>query len=344
MGGGELVLITGTTGFLGFKVLREALKAGYHVRAAVRSTAKAEKVRRQSSALEDQLSFVVVPDFVAKGAFDEAVQGVRYVIHVASPMIDDQTMGAADQEETFVRPAVEGTLGMFESARKAGSVRRIVVTSSILAVVPFEAVMVESSPHVVTAEDKREPATPPYGHPFVAYMASKTAALNRAEAWIRDQGSNAGFDAVYILPSFIIGRDETAETTADLLGGTNGIPLRLAIGTPNQDTLPYSMNFVEDTAKIHVVALDANVGGNQRFIVTNDGREGGSWEDVRELVEKSYPDEVAKGIFQKDPKVYNKITNKADIEKTEKTFGFKLASPETAVRSILDQYVELLAK
>jgi uncharacterized protein YbjT (DUF2867 family) len=36
----DLVLITGATGHLGFKVLRTALEAGYRVRAAVRSEQK----------------------------------------------------------------------------------------------------------------------------------------------------------------------------------------------------------------------------------------------------------------------------------------------------------------
>jgi uncharacterized protein YbjT (DUF2867 family) len=36
----DLVLITGGTGFIGFKIIVTALQAGYSVRAAVRSDAK----------------------------------------------------------------------------------------------------------------------------------------------------------------------------------------------------------------------------------------------------------------------------------------------------------------
>ena len=64
-----LVLITGATGHLGFKVLRTALEAGYHVRAAVRSEQKAtllksNKVLKATSGFSN-LSFIVIPDFLA---------------------------------------------------------------------------------------------------------------------------------------------------------------------------------------------------------------------------------------------------------------------------------------
>ena len=41
---GDLILVTGGTGLIGIKVIQLALKAGYSVRAAVRSQAKADAV------------------------------------------------------------------------------------------------------------------------------------------------------------------------------------------------------------------------------------------------------------------------------------------------------------
>ena len=346
MASAELVLITGATGFLGSAVLREALKAGYRVRAAVRSAAKAETVRLRSRASEDQLAFVIVPDFLAKGAFDEAVQGVDAVIHVASPT-PKGWVEEADAEDTFIRPAVEATLGIFESVRNAGkSVRRVVVTSSMAAIIPLNALAMESIPDVFTADDRQEVPQPPYHHPQVAYRAGKIAALNGAEDWVKDKGSELSFDAIHILPAFVFGRDETAETAADVQSSTNVIPLRLALGQWDEgmQTVPYAIAHVDDTAKVHVLALGKEVPGNQRFLVSNDGREGGSWEDLRAIVEKTYPDAVAKGVFKKEGRVYNTIVSNVDKEKTETTLNIKLASPTTAIQSVLDQYLELLEK
>merc|ERR1712227_662185 len=86
---GDLVLITGATGLVGFGVLRAALEHGYKLRAAVRSEQKAEIIRSNPTMKgisEHQLSFVIVPDILAEGAFDEAVKGVKFILHVASPV------------------------------------------------------------------------------------------------------------------------------------------------------------------------------------------------------------------------------------------------------------------
>ena len=86
---GELILLTGSTGFVGFETLRQALKHGYKVRAVVRSEQKAETVRSNPTlkdVSEDQLSFVVIPDLLAEGVFDEVVKDVDYIVLVASPV------------------------------------------------------------------------------------------------------------------------------------------------------------------------------------------------------------------------------------------------------------------
>lgn len=80
MAASNLLVLTGATGFLGFKVLTIALAAGHNVRLVVRSAAKASKVLNSPSikALnlsQEKLSFVVVENMELEGAFDEAVKG-----------------------------------------------------------------------------------------------------------------------------------------------------------------------------------------------------------------------------------------------------------------------------
>lgn len=93
------LLITGATGFIGFKVLLGAPRAGYSVRAAIRSPEKAKALASHpkitASGKTDNLSFVEVPDIACDGAYDEAIKDVTYVIHLASPLpspfLDPQT-------------------------------------------------------------------------------------------------------------------------------------------------------------------------------------------------------------------------------------------------------------
>jgi nucleoside-diphosphate-sugar epimerase len=107
---GDLVLITGVTGHLGFRVLFEALSAGYKVRAVARSQFKADKILSVPSIKKlnsgNNLEFVIVPDLVATGAFDEAIKGATYVIHVASPLPIDE-VSKQDLDRLVVSPSLK---------------------------------------------------------------------------------------------------------------------------------------------------------------------------------------------------------------------------------------------
>ena len=62
--------------------------------------------------------------------FYRAVQGCTYVIHVASPL---PSYVPRDEQE-LIRPAVEGTRRVLQACTESGSVRRVVLTSSVAAV------------------------------------------------------------------------------------------------------------------------------------------------------------------------------------------------------------------
>lgn len=82
------VQVTGGSGSTGFACVVHALKAGYRVRTTVRRESAIEQIKLAQVAREfsDDLEIVVVPDMTEDDAFLEALQGVAYVLHVASPM------------------------------------------------------------------------------------------------------------------------------------------------------------------------------------------------------------------------------------------------------------------
>ena|ERR1700761_4260451 len=84
----DLVLVTGATGHLGFRTLVFTLEHGFRARIALRRLEQAEKIKSASSIKPflDSIEFVQVPDIIAPNAYDEAVKGVKYVIHIASPI------------------------------------------------------------------------------------------------------------------------------------------------------------------------------------------------------------------------------------------------------------------
>jgi nucleoside-diphosphate-sugar epimerase len=309
---GDLVLLTGSTGYLGFNILLDLLKQGYRVRAAVRSNAKAQKVVSSPSikALNltgDQLSFVTVPDMSIPGAYDEAVQGgVKYIIHAASPIpsFGDGEPPAQDQlKDLFVTKPVQGAVGILESAHKKanGTVKRAVLTSSTVAVVPFNVYIGQGSEAETsktwTSEDRIPVAQPPYGFEFQAYSAGKAAAINKSEEFVKT--NKPSFDLVTITPSWIFGRDElTTDATSMKVGSTNSVLLGVVLGAKNEN--PYSGNAVHgrDVAKAHVLALDPKVGGNQSFVLNTTI----TWEDAITIAKKYYPEAFADGRLTDDGK------------------------------------------
>ena len=339
----DLVLVTGATGFLGFRVLLYTLEQGYQVRAAVRSDAKANTIKSNPAlkALnrDSQLSFTTVPDFLAPGAFDEAIQGVKYVIHVASPL-PFESPADGDFYKFFVEPAVHGTLGVFESAQKAGSVKRIVVTSSVLANTGREGL--DNWEGVLTAETRVPFDKGPYEDGQQAYPASKVAALAAAEDWI--EKTQPDFDVIHIHPSYIFGRDDLYTSPQDFLTGTNSIVLGVATGNSTREkSMAFCFNHVADTARAHVLALDAKVPGNTSYLLTNSGEGDEKWDDINAIVAKRYPEALAKGIFKKG-EAWGDGAFKADVRKTEETFGLRLATLEEAVVPVLEQFLELLGE
>ena len=124
---GELVLVTGGSGFIGAHCILRLLEDGYRVRTTVRSLMREPDAR---AALKvggaepgDALAFFEA-DLTADAGWLEAVAGCDYVLHVASPF----PLGAPKHEDDVIIPAREGALRVLRASRDAG-VKRVVLTS-----------------------------------------------------------------------------------------------------------------------------------------------------------------------------------------------------------------------
>lgn len=339
----DLVLLTGATGFLGYITLIELLKAGYRVRAAARSQSKIAKVEAAPSfkALGASIEWVIVPDMTVDRAYDEAVKGVKYIVHVASPI---PTLGAeaipADQlEQHFLHQAAKSEVEILQSAQRAGSVERVIVTSSGVAIVPFDYLIGKGDYSIEFSDDHRIPdVMGPFDFEFQAYSAGKAAALNASEAWMASH--KPSFDLISIIPGWIFGRDELVADVEGLSkGSTNSVLLGLLLG--NKSEAPYNGNVVfgEDVAKLHVLALDSKVKGNQSFNAAFDFE----WEAALDVVKTSFAQEVAAGklsVEGKMPTLPLKMSNR----KTKETFAFEFTPLNEIVESVANQYLELEAK
>ena len=164
-----IVLITGVTGFLAAHVLDAVLDApeNFRVRGTLRSLGKKDALLSRLGSNASRVELVQVKA-TEKDDLSEAVKGVTYIAHVASPY----QLQVEDVERDLLQPAVEGTLNILRYAAKEPSVKKIAITSSFAAVVDFTKGGPNRPGFIYTKEDwnpfNREDAKGP-----VAYSVSK---------------------------------------------------------------------------------------------------------------------------------------------------------------------------
>jgi len=102
---GELVLVTGGSGFIGVHCIVQLLEAGYRVRTSLRSLARADEVRAmvvEGGADAAGVEFVEL-DLQRDDGWLEAATGATYVLHVASPFPPTQPKDPDELIVPYVR-------------------------------------------------------------------------------------------------------------------------------------------------------------------------------------------------------------------------------------------------
>nr|QEM23754.1 dihydroflavonol 4-reductase [Muscari aucheri] len=121
------VAVTGAGGYIGSWLVMKLLRGGYTVRATVRDPDNMKKVKPLLD-LPGAASHLTIwkADLNDEGSFDDVINGCAGVFHVATPM----DFESKDPENEVIKPTVDGMLSILKSCRKAGTVRRVVYTSS----------------------------------------------------------------------------------------------------------------------------------------------------------------------------------------------------------------------
>jgi nucleoside-diphosphate-sugar epimerase len=127
----DLVFITGATGYIGSTVALRTLQAGYQVRLTVRKEAQIDELKALYAEFASEVVYVIVTDFTTKDAFAGLLTNLTHILHAASPL------AVSTVPEEVILPAVQGTLNILEEARRVKSVRKVVITSSISALMPI---------------------------------------------------------------------------------------------------------------------------------------------------------------------------------------------------------------
>ncbi|KAL7925641.1 hypothetical protein ACQKWADRAFT_318743 [Trichoderma austrokoningii] len=337
----DLVLLTGATGFIGFRTLILLLEAGYKVRVAVRNDTGSAKIKASKSTApyESQIEYISVPDITVSGAYDDAVKEVKYVVHVASPFARPDLL-ESEFESCYIQPAIQGSIGMLDSAAKVESIKRVVITGSYLSIAGFA---VAGTDAVVDETHRSAVTKGPYPNWISAYAASKALAFEATKEWMAKH--KPSFDLITIEPVFVLGRDDSATTVEELFRGSNGMLLGPLVGHPKLRQTGCNPVHVDDVALMHVLSLDPAIPGNEDYLSNSHSLENMEWAQSFDIIKKHFPRECAEGIFKVDTTERPKTLKvRVDSTKAEKTFGITFKSFEEQVVSAAGHYLELIGR
>ena len=238
------VLVTGGNGYIASWIVKYLLADGINVHTTVRDPANTAKTGHLLKAAEGSKGTLTLfkADLMQDGAFDAAMQGCELVIHTASPFV---IKGLKDAQKELVDPAVMGTKNVLDAANRVTSVKRVVLTASVVSVYGDAQDMSDQGLKAFT--EAQWNTTSSVSHQ--PYNYSKVAAEKVGWDIVKKQSR---WDFITINPGLVLGpslttaSDSTSLTTIkELADGT------LLTGVPNMEI---AIVDVRDAARAHILA------------------------------------------------------------------------------------------
>ncbi|EEF44585.1 phenylacetaldehyde reductase [Ricinus communis] len=270
MGGeGKAVCVTGGSGYIASWLIKNLLRKGYTVKATVRDPSDPKKTNHLL-ALDGAKGrlHLIKANLLEEGSFDSVVDGCDGVFHTASPVLFSVT----DPQAELIDPAIEGTLNVLKSCAKVQSVKRVVITSSMVAVVysrrPLTGdVVIDETWHSdpeVCKEIKDW------------YALSKTLAEEAAWNFAKENA----IDLVTINPTYVIGPmlQPTLNSTVEMI-------LKLTNGSQTYPNAYYPSIDIRDVVDAHIQAFEVPSASGRYCLVANMLH----YSEVVKIIHEHYP-------------------------------------------------------
>lgn len=237
------ILVTGASGFIASRIVKDLLDKGLHVRGTVRSLAKREKYSFLEKIAAEGTGKLELfeADLLKQGSFAEAMAGCELVMHTASPFLTQ----VKDPQRQLVDPALEGTRNVLNAVNQTASVKRVVLTASVVSMYGAAKELQSKKGKMLHEDDWNESSSLDHQ----PYPYSKTVA--EREAW-KINGAQDRWDMVTIHPAFVMGPSLTtasASTSLDFM--VSMLSGKLKMGVPD---MYFGLVDVREVALAHVMA------------------------------------------------------------------------------------------
>lgn len=248
------VLVTGAGGFIATHIIKQLQEEGYQVRGTLRSLEDKTKVERlQNLCPEAEYKLELVEaDLTKPESWEPAVKDMTYVIHVASPF----PYQAPKDEAELITPAVEGTQAILKACVQAKSVKKVVLTSSSVAVCYGQ-----SEPDkTYTEEDWME------AEKLDGYGKSKLMAEKAAWDYVKELPDEDKIELAVVNPGYVMG---------PVLSGAQCTSTEVVkrLLERNMSLVP-KLNFyvvdVRDVANAHIKAMTSQEASGKRHLLVTD--------------------------------------------------------------------------
>ncbi len=249
---GQRVLVTGGTGYLAGWTIATLLQRGYRVRTTLRSAAREQAVRDGVSTIidpKDRLEFAIA-DLTQDAGWDEAVAGCDYVLHVASPLGEENPRDPGE----LIIPARDGAVRVLRAATAAG-MGRVVMTSAANAASPSSYASDGITDETLWTLDNAS---------LPAYRRSKT--LAERAAWDFMAGYHGPTTLTTVLPGAVFGPILSPAN----LGSVRIIQRLLQGRMPGVPRIGLEVVDVRDITDLHLRAMTAPDAAGERFLGTGE--------------------------------------------------------------------------
>lgn len=225
--------------------------------------------------------------------------------------------------------------GLLRSALKSLSVRRVVITSSIVANLNPSP---EPSAAVASASTRIQPPIPlpeTFDNVMEAYVVGKLVEMRDSDEFVRTESLH--FTVSHVVPGYVFGRNELA-LDAGMMQTQNSSNNFLMVGLLGGE-LPFPIHggfaHIDDVAEIHLrVALEEAYAGKDVGIATQV-----DYASIFDQVKDKYPEAVKEGVLKKG--TVPTLPMEYDSSDAKNLLG-ELKSFETAVSDVAAQYLELV--